>query len=350
MFCKLSPLIVLTVMLWARPVVGEPEHRLKPEASLRLRSQLEWFDTAPYRFRVRLRARTGATIAVGSGIDIGGRLTTGSEDPTSSQLTLGNEFDKQPLKLDRLFMRLRRGDWLTLSVGKVPAEFRNRRLIWDRDVSPEGATQALKLGCVEGLEARFTIGEYMLVEVEEAARDPLVLVAQGGLEMRRGAVDVGVDLAVHEYSRVSGLTLTYADGSNTIDADGHLVGSYRLIDALLEVSVDTSFARLGSYVELTRNIGMDRDRDAVAIGVELERALLEIGYEFRRVERDAIIDALAETAWYVRKTGFLGHKLSVKRTIRDTGWTLGAALSWMRSIAAPAEPHVDGSLTVEWAL
>jgi hypothetical protein len=324
--------------------------RLHPEASLRLRSELGVFADIADRYRIRLRARAGALYDVGPGLDIGGRLSTGSEDPTSSQLTLGEEFDKQPLKLDRLFVRLRRGEQLVLMAGKLPAVFRSRRLIWDPDVSPEGLNQAVTFGAGRGLVVHVTFGEFILVEVENA-RDAFALVGQTGIAGRRGPFGVSVDMGVHDYPNVTKVVLAQSHGSNTVDATGHLVNEYRLIDALLEASVRASSMRLETYLELTRNIGAARDDDALAVGAELSWRCpaLRLGYEFRRVERDAILDALAESSWYTDRTAFLGHRVSGRLKL-SADWTVASSLKWMRAIAGPAHRELEWLVDAEWAL
>lgn len=327
--------------------------RLHPEASLRFRSELDVVADAaePDRYRFRLRGRLGATYDVGPGLDIGGRLTTGSEDPTSSQLTLGHELDKQPLKLDRAFVRFRRDKWLELMVGKLPPVFRNRRLIWDPDVSPEGLSQALTFGDPNAsLAGHLTVGEFILAEVDQA-RDAFMLVGQIGIALRRGPVEASLDLAVHDYPNVTRVVLDQSHGSNTVDAAGHLSNEFRLADALFEFSIRIPRGQLGGYAELSRNVRATPDAHALAVGLEFAANCpgLRLGYEFRRVERDAILDALAESAWYTERTAFQGHRVSAKLRL-PSGWTLASSARSMRAIGEPAHRQLVWLVDAEWTL
>jgi len=319
--------------------------KFAPELSMRVRAQAEWFDSKASRYRARLRARAGGLLDIGHGFQIGARLTTGSDDPTSSQYTLGNEFGREPLKLDQLFVRAKPVDWLTLWLGKVPAVFHNRRVIWDRDVRPEGATQAMKLGCPEGIELDVTLGEYMFMEVRDSVKDPVMLVGQSGMAIKRGPVDARLDLGIYDYHNLAGQVLTFAHGANAVDGDGHLLGDYSLVDMLFEHTVKSLVT---GYVELVRNVRQDTAQNAFAVGLEIETKQLEAGYEFRRVEREAILDALGETAWYEPRTEYSGHKVGASHTFGDSGWQLKCSFAWMHSLVSPRAAHYDLSVDAQW--
>jgi len=95
------------------------------------------------RFRVRLRF--GARSQIHEDVELGMRMTLGSDtDPTSTNQTMGNYFGEyNNLGVDQAYVKwtpsLVPDKGLTFSFGKVPQPFVTTKIIWDSDVVPEGA-------------------------------------------------------------------------------------------------------------------------------------------------------------------------------------------------------------------
>ncbi len=328
-----------------------PGSKLHGEMSLRLRSELELFEDQPDRQRVRVRVRLGGRYELSDRIDVGARLSTGSEDPTSSQLSLGHGFDKQALKVDRAFLRFRPSDGLLLMVGKLPATFHDRRLIWDEDVAPDGLFEEVTWGTTAApLGGHAAFGQFILEEREDSVRDVFVLVAQVGAAARSGPVTLSIDLTFHDYPNVTAVALEHGHGSNTALPDGRLASDFRLLAGLFEMGLRASAVDLGAYVEMAHNQRAAGGATALAAGVEAEWACPGIlfGYEFRRVGRDAILDALAESSWYRERTGFNGHKIGGKLRVSD-GLAVGSSFKWMWSLDGPRATHLEWLVDIAWA-
>ncbi len=332
--------------------------RWVPELNLRLRSELETFAADANRHRLRVRVRAGAAYRLDHGIEVGMRLATGSADPTSGQLTLDGTFDKSPLRLDRAYFRYHPGPWLDLWGGKVPIEFENRRLVWDRDIQPEGLTEIVEQAVPRaGLSLRLALGQYLLgryvlFERSDGTRDPAVLVAQLGVAGNRGPVGWALHGAHYRYLYVTRTVLDYDHGANTRTAEGLLVHDYHLLDLVAELSVRSGSVAPTAYAELVHNTAVAEAGSAIATGLDLELVPLaaRIGYEYRRVGRDAILDNLAETSWYgPRRTDFQGHRVRLA-WYATPELRLSTSAKLMDALRGPSNRQVEWLVDLKWTL
>lgn len=317
-------------------------------ADLRLRSEVEWFEPGTSRTRLRLRGRLGARWQPDERVTVGASLSTGSAAPSSSQLTFGDGFDGSPLKLASAFARYRPAPWADLWIGKVPNVFRHRRLVWDRDVHPEGATQVVQLGAADAAwSGHVTLGEYVLLEVRDSTDDVYALVAQAGAAYTLGRSRVALDVGGHAYPNATAHELPYGRATNSRDDDGLLLADFQLIVALAEVSTAVSSVGMEAYGEVVANAGADRDSSALAIGAGAATRGASVGYEYRRVERDAILDSLAESSWHDQRTGFHGHKLRAAYAL-DDHWRLSTSCKLMWTLDAPTTRQVEWLVDLSW--
>jgi len=106
------------------------------------------------RNRFRLRARVGLTANVTDEIGATVRLASGNpDDPISTNQSFEKAFTRKPINLDQAYLTLKPGKsfnlepgWFALTAGKFGANaYRVSELIWDDDLSPEGATETLNL-------------------------------------------------------------------------------------------------------------------------------------------------------------------------------------------------------------
>jgi hypothetical protein len=118
------------------------------------------------RNRERFRARVGVAANVSNEISATVRLATGDpNDPISTNQTFTNTFTRKPINLDQAYLTLKPGKsfniepgLFTLTAGKFGANaYRTSELVWDDDLSPEGATETLTLveqkdGLLRGLK------------------------------------------------------------------------------------------------------------------------------------------------------------------------------------------------------
>jgi hypothetical protein len=100
----------------------------------------------------RERFRLGIDAAVNDSVDAGIRLATGNtQNPVSTNQTLGNTGYGYQFAVDRAFLRYRAFDeskfnWLTVMGGRTPNPFftGGSEMVWDEDLSFEGAAATLR--------------------------------------------------------------------------------------------------------------------------------------------------------------------------------------------------------------
>jgi len=104
--------------------------------------------------RYRLRARVGLNANVTDEVSGTVRLASGDpNDPISTNQTLTNTFTRKPINLDWAYLTIKPGKtfglapgWGQIITGKFPVTLaRYSELVWDDDLSPEGATETLNL-------------------------------------------------------------------------------------------------------------------------------------------------------------------------------------------------------------
>jgi hypothetical protein len=154
-----------------------------PFGDVRLRHEGFYQHDLTARNRFRFRARIGLTANVSDEISGTVRLATGDpNDPISTNQTFQNAFNRKSINLDWAYLTLKPGKslgiepgWFTLTAGKFGVNtYRASELVWDDDVSPEGASESLNLverkdGFLRGLKVNAF--QWVVNEVADA-EDP----------------------------------------------------------------------------------------------------------------------------------------------------------------------------------
>jgi len=118
------------------------------------------------RERFRLRARLGMLAKVSESWSGGIRLATGSAtDRVSTNQTLGQDWNKYTLSVDRAYLKYDPVEWLTVSGGRIPNPWFSTDLVWDEDLNFEGVAATWKPVFDNGAIRPFlTVGAFPLKE------------------------------------------------------------------------------------------------------------------------------------------------------------------------------------------
>ena len=182
---------------WAEPnAVPSWLDRIKWEGDVRVRYQAERFDksnatpnqyfntaadvnpnraaaflsstanTTEDRERFRLRARLGMLARVSDDWSAGIRLATGNAtDRVSTNQTMGQDFNKYSLFVDRAYVKYEPGEWLSISGGRIPNPWFSTDLVWDEDLNFEGFAATFKSNFADGDFRPFlTVGAFPIKE------------------------------------------------------------------------------------------------------------------------------------------------------------------------------------------
>ncbi len=229
---------------WAEPnAVPSWLDRIKWEGDMRLRYQMDRFDSAntnalDYVFaadsgttraagfltgddsrgstanttedreRFRVRARLGMLARVSDDWSAGIRLATGSAtDRVSTNQTMGQDFNKYTLYVDRAYIKYEPAEWVSMSGGRIPNPWFSTDLVWDEDLNFEGFAATFKPLIGDGSVRPFlTIGAFPVKEdTPPNAESRWLSGVQAGAkwEMARNS-RLTVGAALYNYSKLEG--------------------------------------------------------------------------------------------------------------------------------------------------
>jgi len=146
-------------------------------------------NTTEDRERYRLRARLGLLARVSDGWTAGFRLTTGNvTDRVSTNQSLGQDFNKYQIVLDRAYVKYEPVEWFSASAGRMPNPYFGTDLVWDEDLNFEGFAATFKPVFAEGrLRPFLTIGAFpMREDAPPNANDRWLHGIQGGTALALG--------------------------------------------------------------------------------------------------------------------------------------------------------------------
>lgn len=342
--------------LAAAPVQGgaaaaKAPSKLQLGGDVRVRYESNFGDAdARNRDRGVVRARFRANYAISDHISAGGQISTGDpDDPNTADVTLSNWDDDLAVSLDQLYLRGTFGN-LTLVAGKIPQPFRRTDLVWDGDVSPQGASASYKIAMPGGMALKAT-GLYFQIDEASRARDSSMIGGQVELATAPGAFHAELAAGFYDYRLHSIAGGDAGDWrSNLLLPDGRYRSDYNLLDIVGSATLPGfgehwPIQLIGNYAH---NYGAAVEDDtAYGIDLFLGRAAkshdLRFGYGYSRTEVDAVLAAFSHDNIDLA-TNYLLHSLSVDYVPR-TNTLLN--LTWYHY--RPLNPLYAGSNTAtDW--
>ncbi len=276
--------------------------------------------------RNRLRARVGVYAQVNDETTAGIRLATGSdESPTSTNQDIDNFGSKKPIWLDLAYLAYapKYIDGATLTVGKMnqPWVFASD-LLFDSDFNPEGVglTYGTDLGSIS---LKTQVGYFTLME--NKTDDIQMATAQ-----MSASADMAEDITLtatlggffygglkgEAFAKFNGKT---AENGNSNNGTGEYLFDYDIIDGSLMLD----FHSITAYAEIANNIADDVEDDtAWILGLGTQIKKLSLDYNYRDMERDSVLGALADGDF--GGPGGKGHKIKASYPVAKN-LSLGAA-------------------------
>jgi hypothetical protein len=148
--------------------------RLRFNGDVRVRGESFFQDGIPDRNRARVRARFGVDGKLNEDITGGIYIATGSlGDPTTTNETLTNFFDRKTIGVDRAFITYSpvAHKWLSLTGGKFAYQWQRTGTIGDQDINPEGFNEKFSFDLKSSVIKNFTIQgiQYLFNELNAGA-------------------------------------------------------------------------------------------------------------------------------------------------------------------------------------
>ena len=147
------------------------------------------------RQQPRLRARLGLLANVSENLSGALRISTGSTtNPVSPNQTLGNDFNKFSVVVDRAYFNYRPTRSLSVWGGRIPSPWLSTELVWDEDLGFDGLAGQYRYPWSDSLSQLVTLGvfsventdfNYPSSSLEKGnSRDKWLLGAQTGAEWK----------------------------------------------------------------------------------------------------------------------------------------------------------------------
>ena len=307
-----------------------------------MRNRVEGFYGENYhaQTRYRLRARFGLNANVSEEVSGTVRLASGNaNDPISTNQTLTNTFTRKPVNLDWAYITLKPGKtfglapgWGQIVAGKFGVNLaRYSELVWDDDLSPEGATETLNLWEQrEGFYRGFRINALQwIINDASANNDSWIAGGQAVVDAAVGpAANFTASFADYNFIDMNRVAATYlsqfADpagtkanpnfnsslaNSNDVVKNGSQIIGYKTGFNILNFGSELDFPNpfglgipAGLFGEVAHNTQADSRNTGLAIGVGIGKAQKDwyhdglknpgdwgISYTWERVEKDAVV-------------------------------------------------------------
>jgi hypothetical protein len=142
------------------------------------------------RNRARIRVRLGVESALGQDFTAGVAVATGAEgDPTTSNETLTNFFDRKTIALDKGYITYNpvAHPWFSATGGKFAYQWQRTSVTGDPDLNPEGFDTKLSFNVKDGPFTNFTVqGIGLLYNESSTGQDSYVIGAQAQTTLHAG--------------------------------------------------------------------------------------------------------------------------------------------------------------------
>src|SRR5437660_1479852 len=163
--------------------------RFRLSGDVRVRGESFMQKTTQDRNRARVRVRIGIEGQLNQDFTGSVAIATGAQgDPTTTNETLTNAFDRKTIALDKGYITYNpvAHSWLSLSGGKFPYLWQRTSVTGDPDLNPEGFDQKVSFNR-KGFLQNFTVQALELLYNESStAQDSYVLGAQAQAKIKAG--------------------------------------------------------------------------------------------------------------------------------------------------------------------
>lgn len=381
--------------------------RVNSAGSLASAGNKAFLNTSEDQNRWRERVRLGLSAKIADRWKLDTRIVTGTFDnPVSANLTMGTTGNRFAIQLDRALIRYDRPDqqgmtWLTLQGGRMPNPFQSTDLVWDEDLGFDGVAATVRHG-IDFAADEFdpiqrdrklfvTAGAFPLQQPDFQAQDRWLLGGQVGANWEfenQNLLTMGV--AFYDYLHITGkrnslfskendgtapqflqkgnLLFNIANG-NPGDVLFALASDYRLLD----VTASFNLANFAPYhvtftTDVVKNLGFDKDEITrrtggltylypisdrtlgLLAGVQVgwpevnRRGLWQVAFDYRYLQRDAVLDAFTESDFHLGGTDTQGYRISGLYGLTTNLWLRAR---WLSATEIDGPPLSIDSLQVD---
>lgn len=305
--------------------------RIKFKGDFRYRYEEIDVENANSRDRNRIRARPEIVATLPDNVTVGFGLATGSDDPVSSNQTLGAGNSSKQINLDLAYAR-----WLPMENIYIEAgKFKNplftpqkTAMLWDGDWRPEGVNAGWNS------EHFFAIGLVDWLESDSrASNDALAWGLQGGVNFDIAGANLVAAVGYFDIP-VKGDSSFYDDsffGNSVVVKNG--VEVYEYDYELLELSAQLVMSLFEQPLSIYGDYVQNQDPDdydtgwlaGIMLGKVSGKGTWQIAYEYEDLEADAALGLVTDSDFGGGGTDAKGSKLTGAYGINKQ-WNL--AFTW----------------------
>jgi hypothetical protein len=281
----------------------------------------------------RVRMRLGLESKVNEKILAGIGIASGSGDPRSTNVSFGGYNSKKTITLDYAYAKYYASSLLNLVAGKMLLNdviWEPTDLIWDTDITPEGAV--IQLNKAFSPKTSFFMNSGVLLVETGSSTDeapPMAYLIQPGIDhkfndrfsLKAAFSYQGFDnIKGHKSSGNSGA----ANEGNAKAGTSLYVNNYPMINPALELTITKPFESIGLNIdslklfgEYVDNLDVSDKSTGYSFGFQAGHAKVEkfgdrqFRYVYATLDRDAVLDVLPDSDRYGGKTDMRSHEASI---------------------------------------
>ncbi len=288
--------------------------------------------------RQRIRARLGAYSEINPQVDTGIRIATGSnDDPRSTNQDLNNYFDKKQIWLDQGYIDYHPDAIKNLHLvgGKMPQQWVSMGdIIWDSDINPEGVAVTYKYPLSGSTELFGSAGHYTLKdnvdgEGVQFKHDLRLYAGQlGGRFAITDSMKMTLGGSIYSYDNDSSSACPTSGTVSTpcaLAINGNSPGeTFKLYEGFGQLDFSNLPVPLSIYGQYVNNADASNDQDTGWLaGVKSKVYGFNLDYNYRDVQRNAVVGAFTDSDFANGFTGSRGSKMKVSYDL-DKNFALGA--------------------------
>jgi hypothetical protein len=313
------------------------------------------------RTRLRYRVRFGIAVSLMDNLEAGFRLGSGDAkgvgsqaaagNPLSNNSTLQDNFTKKMVYIDTAYGKwtpVNANGWLlSTTIGKMDNPFSFTPMVFDPDLTPEGAVVQGGYAFNDVHSLAFTAGAFVLDEESGSTHDPFMYGGQilwNAKWSPKWASSVGVGgFQIGSPGQLTTANVPYVNQGNTRTAGGVLINNYNPIiaDANVTYTLDSFPLYAGAFPiklagEYIDNPGASSNNSGYWLGVTFgksgTRRTWDLSYRYEYLEADAWYDQLVDddngafyqaspsagSAGYFGGTNVKGHLVKFNYSFTDS--------------------------------
>jgi len=324
----LALMLAIVICFSANLQAGNWWETIELKGDFRYRQEFNQETGKDDRYRHRVRARIGIYGKVSDYTKVGFRLATGSNDPTSTNQTLDDAASTKQVSIDLAYFESQHNaiPGFTLAAGKFKNPFfrpGRSELVWDSDWNPEGGALTIRRSA-DNFDLTL-IGSGIWIEERSSEPNSFILATQAVgrffLNEKKSSVTIGAGL--FSYTNTEGYLPFYdvnsSKGDSVVEAiiDGDTLDVYATDFELLELSGEATHVINHIPVTLIADYVQNQAADSletawlvgVRIGQTKKPGSWAFRYNYRRIEKDAVVGAFTNSDFRGGGTDAKGHEL-----------------------------------------